>query len=246
MNFLDIFIYIALALSSFVNILVPISGSATVTPFLAILTDPHRAIALASFYFLLSGIIRVYIFRKDIQFKYIKPLLPISLVGATIGALSLVKIDTKPLLLILLFFTLYFFYKILKQHFHNRAYTPTNKLAISTTGLLSGFLQGTGLAGSDLRNNFLYSEGLNLSQVHGTTAIIGSANFLVATVARLYTKQVVVPDLLPLLYIIPFTVLGIWIGRKSLLKINKKYTDWIILSVMAVIIIFLALKIFRV
>lgn len=50
----DIAIYSILAASSILNIIVPISGSATVTPLIAALTDPHRALGLASFYFFLA------------------------------------------------------------------------------------------------------------------------------------------------------------------------------------------------
>ncbi len=41
MVFENFWAYAALALTSLINILIPISGSATVTPFFAILTDPH-------------------------------------------------------------------------------------------------------------------------------------------------------------------------------------------------------------
>src|SRR3989338_10431882 len=144
----DLIIYLALAASSILNIIIPISGSATVTPFLAILTDPHRAIGLASFYFLLSGIIRVYLFRKNIQWHEIKILLPLSLIATFIGSLSLVAIDSTLLLVIVLAFTVYFFLKRIKVLSLANNKMVKQHYTTSFVGLFSGFLQGTGLAGS--------------------------------------------------------------------------------------------------
>lgn len=239
----DIIIYLALALSSIINIIVPISGSATVTPFLAILTDPHRAIGLASFYFLLSGIIRVYLFRKNIQWHEIKILLPLSLVAAFFGALALVAINSILLLIIVFTFAVYFFLKRLKLIPASNKKKIKQHYSTGFIGLFSGFLQGSGLAGSDLRNSYLLGKGLNLSQLHGTTALVGASNFLLATIVRLQTDQLTIPDLIPLLYIFPFVLAGTLLGRKLLYKLNEKTTNIIIVIVMITIIFFLAQKI---
>jgi len=244
--FENFWIYFVLAVSSFINIIVPISGSATVTPFLAILTDPHLAIGLASFYFLLSGVVRISMFRKEIKWEYVKSLLPISLIFAAVGAFALVEVNQKILLVIILAFTAFFFYKKLMQIFRKKEEKPMNKFSVYLVGVLSGFLQGSGLAGSDLRNGYLYSKKLNIAQVHGTTAIIGSANFLIATIIRLGTNQITIPNLIPLFYIFPFMIAGIWLGKIALYKIDKKYTEWIIILIMSLIIVFLGLKIIKI
>ncbi len=217
----------------------PISGSATVTSFLAILTDPHRAIGLASFFFLLSGIIRVWFFRKQIRWDEVRTLLLFSVPLAAVGALSLVSINEILLLSIILAFSAWFFLKKIKLVKKSETKPHTTKVV----GALSGFLQGAGLGGSDLRNSYLFGKGLDIAEVHGTTALVGAANFLVATIVRLLTKQLTIPDLLPLVYLFPVILLGIVIGRKILFKLNKKITDAIVILVMLLIIIFLARKI---
>ena len=242
----NFWIYFVLAISSFINIIVPISGSSTVTPFLAILTDPHLAIGLASFYFLLSGIIRISMFRKGIRWEYVKSLLPISLIFAAGGAFALVEINPLILLIIILVFTLFFFYKKIRQIFNKKEEKPMNKFSVHLVGVLSGFLQGSGLAGSDLRNGYLYSKKLSIAEVHGTSSLIGTSNFLIATIIRLGTNQITIPNLIPLLYIFPFMIIGIWLGKIMLYKIDKKHTDWIIIFTMGLIIFFLALKIVRI
>ena len=238
----QIWIYLFFILYSLINIIIPFSGSSTITPFLAILTDPHKAIALASFYFFLSAVVRLFIFRRDIKWKYVKKFLPLSFIGAIIGAFALIKINPLALLIIIFIFVLYFFYKKIKTLRINKE-KDYNKLAVHSVGFLSGFLQGTGLAGSDLRNSYLYSEKLTLPQVHGTTALIGAVNFFIATVIRITTNQITIPNLIPLLYILPFIIVGSLVGKKLLYKINKKYADWMIIIIMTLIIIFLAIKI---
>ncbi len=239
----DIIIYLSLAASSILNIIIPISGSATVTPFLSILTDPHRAIGLASFYFLLSGIIRIYIFRKNIQWHEIKILLPVSLLAAIVGSLSIVAINSILLLIIVLAFTIYFFLKRIKilSSKNNEKIKPCYTTGF--VGLFSGFLQGAGLAGSDLRNSYLFGKNLSLAQVHGTTALVGASNFLLATFVRLYTDQLTIPDLIPLLYIFPFILIGTLLGRMALYKLSEKTTNTIVIVVMVAIIVFLSQKV---
>ena len=112
-------IFVILALLTFVNIIVPISGSATATPLLALITDPHNAIGLASFYFVLSGLVRIFVFRKHIRYGYIKNLLPISLIGAVIGALSLIEINPTILFIIIFLFLIYFIYKKIREIISN-------------------------------------------------------------------------------------------------------------------------------
>lgn len=239
--FTDLIIYGSLALSSFINILVPVSGSSTVTPFLAILTDPHRAIGLASFYFLLSGIVRIYLFRKHIVWREVKVLLPTSIIFAFLGAYFLIVINSIVLVVIILLFTIYFLFKKIIS-LNKDVNKKSHRVIAPIIGIISGFLQGAGLAGSDIRRGYLYSKGFNLSEVHGTGSIIGASTFTIATIVRLYTDQLTIPDLVPLLYIFPLIVAGTLTGRHVLYKINKKISNVIIIFIMLTVIIFLSIR----
>ena len=236
----EIWIYLALLLSSVVNIVVPISGSATLTPLLALLTDPHRAIGLTSFYFVLSGIVRIFLFRKNIEWAEVKKLLLPSVVMALLGASALVVIPPRILLVVVFLLTVHFLIKKI---------WPKEKKGSNLTsyvvGLLSGFLQGAGLSGSDLRNSYFYSKQLNIAQVHGTSSFMGTSNFFIATIARLYTGQLTLPDLTLLIYLFPFIVIAILIGRHLLYKLPKKVSEWIIIIIMITIVTLLGVKILR-
>ena len=242
----DFFIYILLLVLSILNIVVPISGSSVVTPLLAILTDPHKAIGLASFYFMMSSFVRVFLFRHNINWREINNLLPISLLAAFFGALSLVAINSLVMYLIIFIFTVYFLAKKLRSVLNIQANTKQNKekrMLSWTVGALSGFLQGAGLAGSDLRNSYLLGRGLSLPELHATTALVGASNFLLATIVRLFTEQLTFPDLKPLIYIFPFILAGILLGRKILFKLSKKTANIIVITVMVSIVVMLGYKI---
>lgn len=229
-----------LGLSTLLNIIVPISGSATVTPLLALLTDPYRAIGIASFFFFLTAPPRIYFFWQNIQWHEVRALFLPSIIAAFFGALALVAIPAQWLLIIILLFSVYFLLK--KLGIVPKSKTP-GRLLNHFIGLLSGFLQGTGLAGSDLRNQYLYAQDLKLAEVHGTTAVIAAGNFLVATLVRLYTDQVTLPDITTLLYLFPVIVLATWIGKKTLYKIPQKISNFIVIGVMVAVVLLLAYKI---
>jgi len=235
-----IWIGVVLTVYTVLNIIFPISGSATVTPLLAMLTDPHRAIGLAVFYFFLSSVVRFFFFRKYIIWEEARHLIIPSAVAVLVGSLSLIAIPPLFLYIIVLISAVYFLLKKLKL----LSLGNNNKHTASFVGVASGFLQGAGLAGADLRNTYLYSQGLSISQVHGTTTIIAITNFFIATIVRLFTDQLDVVDLSPVLLTLPFMILGAGVGKYLLNKISRKLSDIIVTSIMVVIVITLSYKIF--
>lgn len=236
-----ILIYGLIGLSTLVNIIMPITGSATVTPLLAMLVDPHRAIGMATFVFFLSAPPRVFLFWEDIQWHEVKSLLLPSAFAALVGALTLNIVPGRWLLILILLFSIYFLLKKLDI-------VPTSikvsKMTSYAIGVLSGFLQGTGLSGSDIRNQYLYANGLRIAEVHGTTAMIGGMNFLIASLVRLYSGQLTIPDIPLLLYLFPVIFLATWLGKKALYKISPRISNYLIIGIMTAIILVFAYRVF--
>lgn len=86
-------IYLVLAFLTFLNIIVPLSGSSTQTPLIATLTgDSHYAITLSSWLLMISCAMISFIFRKDIRKDYLWKLLPTSVTGSIVGALLLIQL----------------------------------------------------------------------------------------------------------------------------------------------------------
>ncbi|MEJ0053913.1 MAG: sulfite exporter TauE/SafE family protein [bacterium] len=233
-------VYGVLGVTTFVNIVVPISGSAVVTPLLALFTDPHQAIGIASAFFVINGVVRAFIFRASIQWSEVRVLLLPSVIAAAIGALALVAVPEAWLLVIIFFFSLYFLLKKLRISPKRGKPSP---ILNHSVGAFSGFLQGTGLAGSDLRNQYLYAQNLNIAEVHGTTSLVGAANFFVATAIRLYTGQLTLPTIEPLVYLLPIVILAIWLGKRALYHIPPKVSDRIVLGIMVIVVLSLGYEI---
>lgn len=245
MNF--VLIGILLGVFTLINILAPISGSATVTPVLTGLVGAKDAIAVATVFFFLTCIPRVYLFRKYIRWDIVKVLWPISILGALVGSILFIHISEIVVSLIILAFLLYFLSQKLRASFgsKNTAERKATKHGVAFVGFFSGALQGTGLAGSDLRNGYLLSRGLSIPNLHGTTALIGGANFLFASISRVVSGELTFQMAYPILLLFPIIVIATYIGRHLTLKLPKIWQDRFALLVMIVALVMITFKLFE-
>lgn len=202
-----------LAATTFLNILVPLSGSAIVTPILTLFVDPHTAIGLASIAFLLSGIVRASLFWKSIMWNEVQMLIIPSIVASALGALTIGSLPTKYLFLVLFLATAFFFLKKLGL-LHTRTPASTVELQGIATGFASGYLQGSGIAGSDLRNAYLMANNLTINALHGTTSVLGFAVFATATLVRLQTHQLEISSVMYMMILLPFIIIATLLGKK--------------------------------
>lgn len=190
----DLPIYLAMAFLSFLNVIVPLSGSSTQTPLIAALTgDSHYAVTLSSWLLMISCGMISFVFRKDIRKDYLWKLAPTSIVGSVIGALLLIQLPNWLVTLVLFFLSAHFLYKKVTQLFakseQRGGKKKTHKLVSPLVGAFSGFLQGTGLSGASVRTNFLYSENLKIEEVRGTSNILNFVIFATASLVRFTENQ---------------------------------------------------------
>ena len=107
-------IYLVLAFLSFLNVIIPLSGSSTQTPLIAALTgDSHYAITISTWLLMISCAMISFVFRKDIRKDYLWKLLPTSVAGSIIGALLLIQLPNWLVILALFFLSVHFLYKTL-------------------------------------------------------------------------------------------------------------------------------------
>lgn len=229
------------------NIIVPAFGSSTVTPIMAGFVGAKDAIAVATVFYCISNIPRVYLFRKYTDWKLVWQLLPASLIGALIGSVFLVGIDTHVIAAIILAFLTYFIYKKIMKVLGREKEKDKKEIKHGATfiGLITGALQGTGLSGADLRNGYLYSKGLTIQHIHGTTAWIGMMNFAFASGVRVVSGDLTLQMAWPVLAVFPVIVLATYAGRHLALKIPKRIQDYIILVVMFIALASLASSFFK-
>ncbi len=237
-----ILISVLLTVLTFVNILMPISGSPIVTPLLALMTEPHRAIGLTAIYFLMSGIIRSYLFRKHIIWQEVRTLAIPSFIGAGLGALTTGIIPARWLFLAILISTAYFLYtKVRNVHKELEIHILPFWTGLGV-GSFSGYLQGVGLSGSDIRGAYLWATGMKHENVHGTGATLGLITFGTVTLFRLGSNQLVPGDVLFMLPFFPLILIATLIGRGILFKTPEKMRQVVIISLLSLSLILLLQK----
>lgn len=193
-------IYLILAFLSFLNIIIPMSGSSTTTPLILILTgNPHYAIALSTWVLMLNTGIGAFIFRTNIRKEYVLELLPATLFGVVLGALLLLSLPDWLVTLVFFGFSVHFlrltilrFLKVLKEEQKK----PLRNILGTVATFVSSFLQGTGLSGGGMRVNYLYSQGLKVEEVRGVGNLLNFIAFSTASLVRLGDGQISFPEIL--------------------------------------------------
>lgn len=242
-------IYLVLAFISFLNIIAPISGSATQTPLIAAITgDAHYAITVSTWLLMISCGMIAFVFRKDIRKDYFWKLLPTSIIGAVVGALLLIKLPNWLIISVLFFLSIKFLYRkvvhLLSKNKKAEEKKKSHHLVAPAVGLFSSFLQGTGVSGSSIREGFLFSENLKIEEVRGTAELLNFIIFATASIFRFHQNQISSFDMLKWTIIFaPILFIAIYLGRKVLIKLSSRTKDIIIIGIMSFIVIELAVKI---
>ena len=242
-------VYLIMSVITFVNIIIPVSGSSTQIPLIAGITgDAHYAITIGTWLLMISCGMIAFVFRKDIRWDYFWKLLPSSVVFAAIGAYLLIQLPNWLVTLVLLVVAVQFLKKILVNHFgkQNEKKQKANHFFSMSVGALSGFLQGTGLPGSSIRMGFLYSENLKIEEVRGTGEILAFVVFAIASLVRFGENHLSYSDMIKWTVIFaPLLFISSYLGRKTLIKLSDNVKNYIIIITMAYVTVSLLVKIIQ-
>lgn len=241
------FVYIWMIFTTFLNIIAPISGSTIINPVTAFFTDPQRAIGLGAFLFFFSGIHRVYLFRNEIfsnsnNINVVKSMLPFSVVGAIGGGFLISYLNTKLLAVIIVLISLSFIYKTIKQIIYNKKLeNKNNKFGFVFVALLTGFLQGSGMPGADMRNNYLRTV-ISEIAVRATSSMIGLVNFFIGGTIIFIHNKLTVNDLIFTVTLIPFLIMAQVYGKRFLDKMTDNHAKIVAISLSLLGIVLLTYK----
>ncbi|QQR50023.1 sulfite exporter TauE/SafE family protein [Candidatus Nomurabacteria bacterium] len=244
-----LFVYIWLIATTFINIVVQTSGSMIINPVTAFFTDPQRAIGIGAFIFFFSGIHRVYLFRKEAftekrNLDIVKALMPFSIIGAILGGTLISYMSAKLLAAVVVIASIYFIYKTLRHVSTDQ--TPiesVHRAKLSMVALFSGFLQGGGLPGADIRNNYLRTVVSEVS-VRAIGSTLGLSVFFVTGIIILFHNHLNARDLILVVTVIPFLLLAQHYGKKILNKLPDKSAKVLSVSLSLIGIILLTYKYF--
>ena len=238
-------LYLVMIFLTFVNIIVPVSGSSTQTPLLAIITgDAHYAITVSTWLLMISCAIISFVFRKDRRYDYVWRMLPATILFAVLGALFLVQLPDLLVSLLLLVAATHFLIKTLRHLEKKEEKKALSIHVLSIVGAASSFLQGMGLPGGAIRAGYLYAEGLSIEEVRGTAEFLTFASFAAANIVRFHENQLSVPDMIHWTIIFaPLLLLATYLGRHLLIRLPDRVKDGIILVTMILVVVGLIIRI---
>lgn len=240
-------VYIWMVFTTFLNIVTPISGSTIVNPVTSFFLDPQRAVGLGAFMMFFGGVHRVYLFRKEIfsdnkNISVVKSMLPTTIIGAIGGGLLISYINIKFLAFIIVVVSIHFIYKTIKQITHKKE--PENnhsKLGAALIALFTGFLQGSGMPGADVRNNYLRTV-LSEVSVRATGSILGLTNFFISGTIIFFHNKLTNSDMIFVVSLIPFLIIAQVYGKKFLHKMTDNHAKLLAISLSSLGIILLTYK----
>lgn len=238
-----LYVYLWLIFTTFVNVIAPLPGSVIVNPVTAFFTDPQRAIGIGAYIFVCTGLHRTFLFRKEIlrderNIRIIKIMLPYSMLGALLGGTLIVYLNIKALVVLIILTSLYFIIATIRRFntvTTNEDREITGNIPVS---ILSGFLQGAGMPGSDIRNNYLRTVISEIS-VRAVGSVIGLVNFFIAGTVILFHNQLTHSDLLFIISVVPLLIPVQIYGKRYLDRLSDKHAKilGISLSVLGIILL---------
>jgi uncharacterized membrane protein YfcA len=228
---------VILAFLAILNAIIPLPGFSFIVPLLTTVMSTQGAVTFTTIYFLISSGIIVFVFRKYLRKELVILLLPTSIIGALAGSFFSASLNEKLLTAVILIFAVYFLTKKIRTLWQSPRETSKKpnkreRHAVAFVGIVSGFFQGGGLGGGDVRNGFLYAKGLTIQEVRATTAAVGAGNFLIATIIRGVTGHIVFEQVWVFLVMIPSLIGATYIARHVTTKLNQKTQNGIVIGLM--------------
>lgn len=126
------------------------------------------------------------------------------------------------LAMIIVFVSLYFIYTTIRHIYKKKDIEKksghVSKISVS---LLSGFLQGAGMPGSDIRNNYLRTI-LSEISVRAVGSVIGIVNFFIAGTIILFNNHLTSLDIIFIITVVPLLLPVQMYGKKFLDRMSDK------------------------
>lgn len=235
-------VLVLMAVLAVLNAIVPLPGFNFFVPLFSTVMSTNEAITFITVYFLINSSIIVFVFKEYLQKNLVLTLIPSSFLGALAGGLLSSSLDELALTFVVLLFVSYFSYKKVRNiHKQNRPRKSSQKGTLGI-GMISGFLQGGGFGGGDIRNSYLYANGLSLQQVRATTAAVGVSIFLVSLSARAMNGSFNLGHMWLYVFLIPIAIVAAYVGKHLTTRLGKNVQNTIVLVLMGLSVILLVYK----
>ena len=227
----EAFVFVAY---SFLAPIVTAGGSMIVTNTLSLMDiNLIRAAGLTSSFFMINAVIVVYVFRRDIVWREIKNIFPITIFGSFMGALFLVNINPTILLSLMFIFSTHYIYKKIKI-IDAKGIRQDSFWREQLIGLFAGSVTGAALPGGGFLNSYFASRGFTLPQMFGTLNFIILFVFAVKVSVMLSAGILIPSDFVGIAIAFPFLIISNALIRNGLISLSKAVTDKITIFAMSI------------
>ena len=149
-------------------------------------------------------------------------MLPTSILGALIGGVFISYLNIKLVALVVVVSSLFFILKTVKSLMSAKKEVETTSMRSDVlVAAITGFFQGGGMPGVDMRNNYLRTVIPEVS-VRAVSSVIGVSNFFVASAVIFLHNKMPISDVYFIIALIPMLFLAQIYGKKVLIKLADK------------------------
>lgn len=221
---------------------VPVSLTA---PLLSLIFPVSTAIGIVLPLLIFADMFALYFYRGKWDMRYIWLMLPAAVIGVVMGTLLLATLSDEALRLILGVFTLIaVLYRLASEFIKSLTYSPR-----PWHGYLAGWASGFGSALANagappFTAYLLLQPGITPVTFVGTTTLFFAIVNLLKLPGFLASEALDVQQLLSIAWVLPIIPAGVWIGRKIIERINAKIFEYIMLTLLLILSLYLIISVF--
>lgn len=173
---------------------------------------------------ILGDIFSVYIYRKSIEWSYLRQLLPSTLLGLSAGMILGKMVPDEVFMMVMAVFVLICLILMLIKEFSKTGIRlPDHWLAHSSAGFTGGFSTMVGNAAGPIMSLYLLSMNLPKMVFIGTGAVFFfTVNLIKVPVHAFVWKSMTWETLKISLALAPFVLIGLFLGLKLVKKIPER------------------------
>jgi hypothetical protein len=207
-----------------------VSGLAIfVVPLIAMVFPAKESVGALLPMLIAGDILAVFYYRQHAQWGQLVKLVPGVAAGMLIGGMFLAQLDNDSMRIFLGGFVLLLLVLEVTTRYLNLSEFKRRRSVAFLIGAMAGFGTTVGNAAGPIMGIYLIMMGLDKKQLMGT----GAWFFLIVNTSKLpifiYHEMIGVDTLQFFAYMLPFVVLGTFVGRKLLTVLSQKVFDYLIL-----------------
>lgn len=213
--------------------------AALAIPLLSEVMPISDAISISLPMLIIADVFALRAYWKTWDLRYIKLLMPMSIVGILIGTFLLTSLDDEVLRRLLGIFVLIFVvYKLFDKRITSVQYQHHNWHA-HLVGLVAGIGSAVANAGSPPFTIYLLLQNITPIVFVGTTTLYFALINLLKIPPLILTGILDWEVLLNVIWVFPVLPLGVWLGRKIINRINQLVFERLMLVVLAITAVYL-------